>query len=86
MVDKGCVRADEDTSLHQEESLMTYSAAVMYGGATAVGLLESAILGGGQSFSLLPSVGAFVLVALLVLVGLRLPLAAIAALGRLVWR
>jgi diguanylate cyclase (GGDEF)-like protein len=62
--------------------LMAYSAAVMYGGATLIDAVEAAIPG-GQTFSLVPGVGAFVLVALLVAFGPRLPLPAMVALGPL---
>jgi len=62
--------------------LMAYSAAVMYGGATAIDAIES-VIPGGQTFSLVPGIGAFVLVALLVAFGPRLPMPAMAALGPL---
>jgi diguanylate cyclase (GGDEF)-like protein len=62
--------------------LMAYSAAVMYGGATLIDVVEGAIPG-GQTFSLLPGVGALVLVAVLIAFGPRLPLPALAALGPL---
>jgi len=61
---------------------MAYSAAVMYGGATLIDAVEAAIPG-GQTFSLVPGIGALVLVALLVAVGPRLPLPAMVALGPL---
>jgi diguanylate cyclase (GGDEF)-like protein len=61
---------------------MAYSAAVMYGGATLIDAVESGIPG-GQTFSIAPGVGAFVLVILLVAVGPRLPLPAMVALGPL---
>jgi GGDEF domain-containing protein len=60
--------------------LMAYTAAAMYGGAAFVGLLEGAIPG-GQRFSLLPALGALVVVIPLLFVGPRLPLPALAALG-----
>jgi diguanylate cyclase (GGDEF)-like protein len=62
--------------------LMAYSAAVMYGGATLIDAVEAAIPG-GQTFSLLPGIGALVLVALLIAVGPRLPLPVMVALGPL---
>src|ERR1700753_687964 len=76
-----------DTALPQRpgeanKRIMAYSAAVMYGGAMSIDLVESAVPG-GQSFSLVPGVGALVLVVLLVTCGSRLPLAAIVALGPL---
>jgi diguanylate cyclase (GGDEF)-like protein len=54
----------------------------MYGGATVIDAVEAAIPG-GQTFSLVPGIGALVLVALLVAVGPRLPLPAMVALGPL---
>jgi diguanylate cyclase (GGDEF)-like protein len=74
-----------DTALPQgsgesNRRLMAYSAAVMYGGATSIDAVESAVPG-GQSFSLVPGVGALVLVVLLVAFGSRLPIAAMVALG-----
>jgi diguanylate cyclase (GGDEF)-like protein len=60
--------------------LMAYSAAVMYGGATLIDAVESAVPG-GQSFSLVPGIGALVLVVSLLAFGARLPLPAMVALG-----
>lgn len=59
---------------------MAYSAAVMYGGAMLIDAVESAVPG-GQTFSLVPGVGALVLVVLLIAFGSRLPIAAMVALG-----
>jgi diguanylate cyclase (GGDEF)-like protein len=59
---------------------MAYSAAVMYAGATMIDAVEAAVPG-GQSFSLVPGIGALVLVVLLVAFGSRLPMAAMVALG-----
>ena len=60
--------------------LMAYSAAVMYAGAMLIDAVEGAVPG-GQTFSLVPGIGAFVLVVLLVAFGSRLPMAAMVALG-----
>jgi diguanylate cyclase (GGDEF)-like protein len=60
--------------------LMAFSAAVMYGGAMLIDAVESAVPG-GQTFSLVPGIGALVLVVLLVAFGSRLPMAAMVALG-----
>ena len=60
--------------------LMAYSAAVMYAGATLIDAVESAVPG-GQTFSLVPGVGAFLLAVLLVIFGWRLPMVALFALG-----
>jgi diguanylate cyclase (GGDEF)-like protein len=65
-----------------DKRLMAYSAAVMYGGAVLIDFIET-LVPGGQSFSLVPGVGALVLVGLLLLFGRRLPAAALAALGPL---
>jgi diguanylate cyclase (GGDEF)-like protein len=59
---------------------MAYSAAVMYGGAMLIDAVESAVPG-GQTFSLVPGIGALVLVVLLLAFGSRLPIAAMVALG-----
>jgi diguanylate cyclase (GGDEF)-like protein len=59
---------------------MAYSAAVMYGGAMLIDAIESAVPG-GQSFSLVPGIGALVLVVVLLTVGSRLPMAVMVALG-----
>jgi diguanylate cyclase (GGDEF)-like protein len=59
---------------------MAYSAAGMYGGATFVGIVEG-VLPGGDQFSMAPSFIALGVVALLLLWGPRLPIAAMAALG-----
>lgn len=66
--------------LDQQKRLMARSAAVMFGTAVIIDLVESAIPG-GESFSLAPGFGALVFAALLVLFGSRLPLGAMAALG-----
>jgi diguanylate cyclase (GGDEF)-like protein len=60
--------------------LMAYSAAVMYGGAALIDAAEAAIPG-GLTFSLVPGVGALLLVTMLVAVGPRLPRTAMVALG-----
>lgn len=60
--------------------LVAYTAAAMYGGAAFLGMIEGAIPG-GQAFSLLPGLAALVLVLLILLVGPRLPVPALAALG-----
>lgn len=60
--------------------LMAYSAAAMYGGAAFVALIEGAIPG-GQPFSLAPGFAALGIVVVLVRVGPRLPVPALAALG-----
>jgi diguanylate cyclase (GGDEF)-like protein len=59
---------------------MAYTAAAMYGGAAFIGLLEG-VIPGGPSVSLLPAFAALALVTLLVAVGPRLPMPALAALG-----
>jgi diguanylate cyclase (GGDEF)-like protein len=61
---------------------MAYSAAVMYGGATLIDAIESAIPG-GQTFSLLPGFGALFFVSVLVVFGPRLPMPLMVALGPL---
>jgi diguanylate cyclase (GGDEF)-like protein len=66
--------------LEHQKRLMARSAAVMFGAATIIDLVESAIPG-GETFSLAPGFGALIFVALLVLFGSRLPLGAMAALG-----
>jgi diguanylate cyclase (GGDEF)-like protein len=74
-----------DTALPQRPGeanrrVMAYSAAVMYGGAMSIDAVES-IVPGGQTFSLVPGVGALILVVLLIAYGSRLPRAAMVALG-----
>jgi diguanylate cyclase (GGDEF)-like protein len=59
---------------------MASTAAAMYGGAAAVGLIEG-LIPGGQEFSLLPGAIAFVIVVFLLVAGPRLPVPALAALG-----
>jgi diguanylate cyclase (GGDEF)-like protein len=59
---------------------MVLSAAMMFGGATVISLIES-LVPGGQAFSQLPGLGALIFVTLLLLVGSRLPQPALAALG-----
>ncbi len=65
-----------------DKRLMAYSAAVMFAGAVLIDLVET-LVPGGQTFSLAPGFGALFLVVLLLLVGPRLPVAALAALGPL---
>jgi diguanylate cyclase (GGDEF)-like protein len=57
-----------------------YSAAAMYGGAAFVGSVEG-VLPGGERFSPVPALIAFVIVTGLLLWGRRLPMPALAALG-----
>jgi diguanylate cyclase (GGDEF)-like protein len=59
---------------------MAYSAAAMFGGAAFLGLVEG-LIPGGEDFSLLPGLGALAFVVILLLVGPRLPIGALAALG-----
>jgi diguanylate cyclase (GGDEF)-like protein len=59
---------------------MAYSAAAMYGGAAFVGSVEG-LLPGGERFSPVPAVIAFVVVTPLLLWGRRLPMPALATLG-----
>ena len=59
---------------------MAYSAAAMFGGATFLSLIESAIPG-GPDFSIAPGIGALLGVALLIAFGPRLPYPVLAALG-----
>jgi diguanylate cyclase (GGDEF)-like protein len=59
---------------------MAYSAAVMYAGATMIDAVEAAVPG-GQTFSLVPGIGALVLALSLFAFGSRLPLPAMVALG-----
>jgi diguanylate cyclase (GGDEF)-like protein len=64
------------------ERLLVHSGAGIYAGATLVGAIETAIPG-GPTFSIAPAVFALVMVPLIVLVGPRLPRAALFALGPL---
>jgi diguanylate cyclase (GGDEF)-like protein len=80
--DKGLMDTRRALRWESNRRLMAYSAAVMYGGATLIDAVEAAIPG-GQTFSLVPGIGALVLVALLVAVGPRLPLPVMVALGPL---
>jgi diguanylate cyclase (GGDEF)-like protein len=57
---------------------MAYTVAAMYGGAAFVGMVEG-LIPGGQEFSLLPAIAATLLVPIIVLVGPRLPVLALAA-------
>jgi diguanylate cyclase (GGDEF)-like protein len=59
---------------------MAYTAAAMYGGAAAVGLIEG-LIPGGSEFSLLPGLVAFGVVLFLLVAGPKLPMPALAALG-----
>jgi diguanylate cyclase (GGDEF)-like protein len=59
---------------------MAYSAAAMYGGAAALGLIEG-LIPGGEEISLLPAAIAFAFVVLLLRVGPRFPLPLFEALG-----
>jgi diguanylate cyclase (GGDEF)-like protein len=59
---------------------MAFTAGAMYGGAAFVGLVEG-VLPGGPALSLLPAVVAVGFVILLLVLGPRLPMPALAALG-----
>jgi diguanylate cyclase (GGDEF)-like protein len=59
---------------------MAYTAAAIYAGATAVSLVQG-LLPGGAEVNVLPAAAAAVVVALLVAVGPRLPVPALATLG-----
>jgi diguanylate cyclase (GGDEF)-like protein len=59
---------------------IAYSAAAMYGGAAFVGVVEG-ITPGGPAFSVVPTLAALVVVALLLVFGPRIPRAALAPLG-----
>jgi diguanylate cyclase (GGDEF)-like protein len=59
---------------------MVYSAAAMYGGAALTTLVEG-LVPGGPKFSPVPGIAAFGFVLLLLAVGRRLPMPALAALG-----
>jgi diguanylate cyclase (GGDEF)-like protein len=67
-------------STHPEKRQMTYTAAAMFGGAAFVGLVEGAIPGGPE-LSLIPGFAAVGFVTLLLLVGPRLPMPVLGALG-----
>jgi diguanylate cyclase (GGDEF)-like protein len=67
-------------SKRPDKRQMAYTAAAMYGGAAFLSVVEGAIPG-GPALSLIPGLAAMVLVALIVAVGPRLPLPALAALG-----
>lgn len=68
--------------LARDKKLMAYTAAAMYGGATLDAAIEG-ILPGDPGFAVAPALGAAVIVALLLLVGPRLPRGALCALGPL---
>jgi diguanylate cyclase (GGDEF)-like protein len=59
---------------------MAHTAAAMYGGAAALGVIEG-LIPGGQSFSLLPGLISLIFVIFLLAAGPRLPVTALAALG-----
>jgi len=59
---------------------MTFTAAAMFGGASFVGLVEG-LIPGGPELSLIPAFSALGFVTLLLLVGPRLPMSALGALG-----
>ncbi len=59
---------------------MVFTAAAMYGGAAFVGLVEG-VVPGGPDLSVVPAISAFVFVTVLLAVGQRLPMLALAALG-----
>jgi diguanylate cyclase (GGDEF)-like protein len=59
---------------------MVVSAALMFGGATLIDLVES-LVPGGQTFSLAPGLGALMFASLLVFYGARLPVWVLGALG-----
>ena len=67
-------------SRRPDKRQMAYTAAAMYGGAAFLSVVEGAIPG-GPALSLIPGVAAMVLVTLIVIVGPRLPEAALASLG-----
>jgi diguanylate cyclase (GGDEF)-like protein len=60
--------------------LMAQTAAAMYGGAAALGMIEG-LIPGGQTFSPVPGLISLALVVFLLAAGPRLPIAALAALG-----
>jgi diguanylate cyclase (GGDEF)-like protein len=66
----------------RDNHAIVYSAAAIYAGAAAIGLIEGG-LPGGPPFSMAPSCGALVMTALILVVGPRLPRWALAALGPL---
>ncbi|MHB1834742.1 MAG: GGDEF domain-containing protein [Solirubrobacteraceae bacterium] len=74
------MRLDRGDRPEHEKRAMVVSAAVLFGGATLIQVIES-LVPGGQTFSLVPGASALAFVALLVLVGSRLPVRALAALG-----
>jgi diguanylate cyclase (GGDEF)-like protein len=59
---------------------MTFTAAAMYGGAAFVGIVEG-LIPGGPPLSLIPGLAALGLVILLLMVGPRVPMPALGALG-----
>jgi diguanylate cyclase (GGDEF)-like protein len=67
---------------HHDRRQLAQTAAAMYGVAAALGLVSSA-LPGGPELSLVPALGALVVVMLLLWGGPRLPMPALAALGPL---
>jgi len=66
----------------RDNKAIAYSAAGIYGGAATIGLIEGAIPG-GPPFSLGPSIGAFVVMALILVFGPRLSHKELAPLGPL---
>jgi diguanylate cyclase (GGDEF)-like protein len=76
------VESDPINAWRDSPRLMAYSAAVMFAGATLIDSAET-LIPGGQTFSILPGIGALILVLALVTVGPRLPVPALAALGPL---
>jgi diguanylate cyclase (GGDEF)-like protein len=67
-------------SRRPDKRQMTFTAAAMFGGAAFVGLVEG-VVPGGPELSLIPGLAAFGFVVLLLAVGPRLPMPALAALG-----
>jgi diguanylate cyclase (GGDEF)-like protein len=65
-----------------DERTITYFAAAIYAGATLLGAIE-ALLPGGESFSLIPILAAFVVCLTTVLIGPRMPRAGLMVLGPL---
>lgn len=67
-----------DGKTESSKRAMAYSAAAMWGGAAFVGLVQE-VVPGGSNITLLPSLLSLVFVAVLVTVGSRLPVPALAA-------
>ena len=59
-------------SIRVDKRLLAYTAAGIYGGGAFVGLIEG-LIPGGPSYSIIPGLGALVVVAFLLAVGPRLP-------------